>query len=164
MNGQPCTPLATGCLPTLWPRQPLRLHFPLPRVQANVTCGDTTIGYVALVTTDGGSYWNVSFGGPGSRTLCTCAEHGAPWCSWDNLPCGTAAEDAFHPPHLPPQGSCRGAAAAAHINTTRVNPFLCQVEDSSVDFVSQGGKVTPGLTVTQGADLLVRARRICLPK
>lgn len=29
-------------------------------VQANVTCGDATIGYVALVTTDGGSYWNVS--------------------------------------------------------------------------------------------------------
>lgn len=35
--------------------------MPLPcSVQANVTCGDATIGYVALVTTDGGSYWNVS--------------------------------------------------------------------------------------------------------
>lgn len=33
-----------------------------------------------------------------------------------------------------------------------------QVEDSSVDFVQQGGTVTPGLTVTQGADLLVRPR------
>lgn len=62
-------------------------------LQANVTCGDTTIGYVALVTTDGGSYWNV--------------------------------------------------------------------EDSSVDFVSQGGKVTPGLTVTQGADLLEKRSFTC---
>ena len=28
-------------------------------MQVNVTCGDTTIGYVALVATDGASYWNV---------------------------------------------------------------------------------------------------------
>ena len=33
--------------------------------------------------------------------------------------------------------------------------FPLQVEDSSLDFVEIGGSTTPGLTVTQGADLLV---------
>ncbi|KAI7842145.1 hypothetical protein COHA_004169 [Chlorella ohadii] len=62
-------------------------------VQVNVTCGDTTIGYVALVATDGASYWNV--------------------------------------------------------------------EDSSLDFVEIGGSTTPGLTVTQGADLLEKRSFTC---
>ncbi|PRW59034.1 recQ-mediated genome instability 1 [Chlorella sorokiniana] len=62
-------------------------------LQVNVTCGDSAVGYVALVTSDGKGYWNV--------------------------------------------------------------------EDSSVDFVQQGGKVTPGLTVTQGADLLEKRSFTC---
>lgn len=88
-------------------------------MQANVTCGDTTIGYVALVTTDGGSYWNVSVGGPGSGTLCTCAEHGARLgqpAGWHGSGGGIPPTSVATPGKLQ-RGSCRSV-----INTTRFNP------------------------------------------
>lgn len=110
-------------------------------MQVNVTCGDTTIGYVALVATDGASYWNVR-----------CFERASTSGTFSHLTCWAFS-------HV----VCRGMHATwlkrlsmSMLLIALLPPlFPLQVEDSSLDFVEIGGSTTPGLTVTQGADLLV---------